>query len=50
MEDNTPDWQKIDIFLSKEYDEKPVEWIEEHPDKAAYMNDAANRKRAEKEI
>lgn len=43
-------WQKIDIFLSQEWDDKPLEWREEQADKAAYINDEKNRARAEKEL
>lgn len=45
-----PMWQKIDIFLSQEWDDKPLEWREEQADKAAYINDEKNRARAEKEL
>lgn len=41
-----PAWQRIDIYLSSEYDTKDREWRDANNDKAAYMNDEENRARA----
>lgn len=49
MTKQLPQWQKIDIFLSAEYDKKDVDFQAAN-DKGAYMRDEKNRKRAEKLI
>jgi hypothetical protein len=41
-----PEEQRVDIFLSDEWDRKPKEWQEENDDKAGYMNERENRLRA----
>jgi hypothetical protein len=50
MSENTPMWQQVDIFLSREWDDESDEWKAEHSNKAAYMNDEKNRARAQSEI
>lgn len=48
-EQEYPLWQKIDIFLSEEYDKKDVHFQQDN-DKGEYMRDPENRARAEKEL
>ncbi len=45
-----PDAQRVDIYLSAEYDLHLADWKAEHPDKAEYMNDEENRARAAAEL
>lgn len=50
MDDTLPEFQRIDIYLSKEYDCKDETWRFHNNDKAGYMNDNQNRARAREGI
>lgn len=46
FDETMPQGQRIDIFLSAEWDAKPKQWQKENEDKAGYMNEQGNRVRA----
>jgi hypothetical protein len=50
MDDTLPEYQRIDIYLSAEYDGKDETWRHFNSDKAGYMNHEESRARAREAI